>query len=66
MKTEIGKNDWDQTFGVASKNIGNPEGSFAKNSVHIGDHLTLLHAKGLVPPSLEKLCDEIIKFGSRD
>lgn len=64
LKSEIGQSDWDKTFGKATKELGDPEGSFAKNPLHIGHHLDLLHAKNKLPPSLEKLSSEIIRFVS--
>jgi putative ATP-dependent endonuclease of the OLD family len=64
FRSEVGEAEWDKTFGEASKGLGNPEGSYAKNPVHIGDHLQLLHAKGSVPQTLIKLCDEILRFAA--
>lgn len=64
LRAEIGTLDWDKTFGAANKGLGNPEGSYAKNPVHIGDHIELLSKSGLVPQTLIKLCDELSKFAA--
>jgi predicted ATP-dependent endonuclease of OLD family len=64
LKTEIGAAVWDQTYGEATKGLGNPEGSYLKNPVHIGDHIDVLKTKGHTPASLERLCAEIIKFAA--
>lgn len=64
LKTEVGQADWDQTFGEATKGLGSPQGSFAKNPVHIGDHVQILLARGKTPPSLDKLCKEIMRFST--
>jgi putative ATP-dependent endonuclease of OLD family len=64
LKTEVGQADWGRTFGEATKALGNPEGSFAKNPVHIGDHVEILHKKGKIPQSLDKLCKEIMRFST--
>ena len=62
LKTEVGATVWDQTFGQATKDLGNPEGSYIKNPVHISDHLDLLKKEGHTPASLDRLCTEIIRF----
>lgn len=64
LKTEMGATVWDQTFGEATKGLGNPEGSYLKNPVHIGDHIDMLKAKGHTPASLDRLCAEIIRFAA--
>ena len=64
LKTEIGAAVWDQTYGEATKGLGNPEGSYLKNPVHIGDHIDVMKTKGHTPASLERLCVEIIKFAA--
>jgi hypothetical protein len=64
LKAEIGAPVWDQTFGQATGGLGNPEGSYMKNPIHIGDHLDLLKAGNHVPASLDRLCTEIIRFAS--
>ena len=64
VRAEIGKSVWDKAYGAATRGLGNPDGSFAKNITHIGDHLTLLHADNVAIPTLDKLCDEIIRFAS--
>jgi len=63
-EAEIGAAVWDQTYGEATKGLGNPEGSYLKNPVHIGDHIDVLKTKGHTPASLERLCVEIIKFAA--
>lgn len=64
LKIEVGAPAWDQTFGQATKGLGNPEGSYIKNPVHIGDHLDLLKEANLMPASLDRLCSEIIHFAA--
>jgi len=64
LKSEVDAAVWDTTFGQATKGLGNPEGSYMKNPVHIGDHLDLLKEGGQVPASLDRLCAEIIRFAS--
>lgn len=64
LKTEISANVWDRTFGRASRELGNPEGSYAKNPVHIGEHLELLVSEGVTPASLDQACRRIIAFAA--
>ena len=64
LKAEVGATVWDQTFGQATSGIGNPEGSYMKNPVHIGDHLSLLKVGSHIPASLDRLCTEIIRFAA--
>jgi putative ATP-dependent endonuclease of OLD family len=64
LKMEVGQNDWDQSFGEATKGLGNPEGSYAKNPLHIGNHLEILQSKGKAPQAIEKLCQELIRFAA--
>jgi hypothetical protein len=64
LKTEVGATVWDQTFGQATTGLGDPEGSYIKNPVHIGDHLDLLKEQGHTPASLDRLCTEIIRFAA--
>ena len=62
LMTDIGSTVWNQTFSEATKELGNPEGSYMKNPVHIGNHLEVLKEKGYVPASLDRLCQELIRF----
>lgn len=64
LRTEVGVTVWDRTFGQATTGLGNPEGSYIKNPVHIGDHLDLLKEQGHTPASLDRLCAEIIRFAA--
>lgn len=64
LKAEVDAADWDKAFGQATKSLGSPEGSYIKNPMHIADHVELLQKAGHVPPSLDRLCAEIIKFAS--
>ncbi|HLZ52520.1 MAG TPA: AAA family ATPase [Candidatus Acidoferrum sp.] len=64
LKSEVDPTVWDQTFGEATKTLGNPEGSYIKNPVHIGDHVRLLKEEGHPPSSLDRLCAEIIRFAA--
>jgi putative ATP-dependent endonuclease of the OLD family len=64
LKSEIGTQAWDRTFGVANRELGNPEGSYAKNPVHIGEHLEILAAEGVTPASLDQVCRQIITFAT--
>ena len=64
LKSEVGQQEWDASFGQATKGLGSPEGSFAKNPVRIGDHVALLHGAGKIPPSLDRLCKEVIRFAA--
>lgn len=62
LRAEVDKTIWDETFGAATKELGSPEGSFAKNPIHVGTHLSLLAAKHTVPSSLEDLTKAVLKF----
>lgn len=62
LKSDVGAAVWDQTFGEATRGLGNPTGTYAKNPIHIGDHLEILQQKGHIPASLDRLCEEIIQF----
>lgn len=64
LKAEVDPAVWDQAFGQATRGLGNPEGSYIKNAVHIGDHLQILRERRHPPPTLERLCTEIIRFAS--
>jgi hypothetical protein len=64
LKAEVGSGAWDTTFGEATKSLGNAEGSYLKNPVHIGDHLEALQGKGHTLASLDRLCAEIIGFAA--
>lgn len=64
LKADIGQQLWDQTFGEASKGLGSPHGSYAKNPMHIGDHVAALYARNAVPQSLVRLCTEILTFAA--
>ena len=64
LKTEVGATVWDQTFGQATTGLGNPEGSYIKNPLHIGDHLDLLKKEGHTASSLDRLCTEILRFAA--
>jgi hypothetical protein len=64
LRAEVGQPDWDRAYSEATQGLGNPEGSFGKNLVHIGNHLEILHAKDKVPQSLDKLCTEIMRFAA--
>jgi putative ATP-dependent endonuclease of OLD family len=60
LKTEVGAALWEPAYSAATKGLGNPEGSFAKNTVHIGEHLALLRAKNAKLPTLDRICSTII------
>lgn len=62
LKAEVGSETWDPAYSAATKGLGNPEGSFAKNTVHIADHLALLRAKGTKLPTLDRICKTIIEM----
>jgi energy-coupling factor transporter ATP-binding protein EcfA2 len=64
LKNEVGVALWDQTYGEATKGLGNPQGSYMKNFIHIADHLDLLKKKGNTLASLDRLCEKIIGFAS--
>ena len=59
---EIKQGIWDQTYSTATKGLGGPAGSYGKNTMHIGNHLTLLKKNGIDIPSLTRLCDLIVDF----
>jgi putative ATP-dependent endonuclease of OLD family len=60
LKAEVGPAVWDPSYTAATKGLGNPEGSFAKNTVHIGEHLALLKAKNVIIPTLDRICSTIM------
>lgn len=60
LKAEVGATVWDPAYSAATKGLGNPEGSFAKNTVHIGEHLALLKAKRAKIPTLDRICSTIM------
>jgi len=62
LKAEVGQTAWDTAFGKASKGLGNPPGSYAKNPILIGDHLALLHAQRVPIPTLDALAQKILDF----
>jgi predicted ATPase len=62
LKAEVGAAVWDPAYTAATKGLGNPEGSFTKNTVHIGDHLALLLAKSAKLPTLDRICKTIIEM----
>lgn len=62
LKGEAGSAVWDSTYSAATKGLGNPEGSFQKNTVHIGEHLSILKGKGVKLPTLDRLCSTILDF----
>jgi len=64
LKAEVGATLWEQTFTEATNGLGNPEGSYIKNPIHIGDHLNKLKEKGHTPASVERLCTEILLFAA--
>ena len=66
LRTEVGQTDWNEAFGEATKGLGNPEGSFAKNPVHIGAHLEKLNERGKTPVSLDRLCRELMRFSAEN
>lgn len=59
---DVPREKWDVTYGAATKCLGNPEGSYKKNILHIGHQLVGLYNCGIAPACLEKLCDSIIAF----
>jgi predicted ATP-dependent endonuclease of OLD family len=61
-RDEVGAADWDRAFGRATKNLGDPTGSYAKNPIHIGKHIEILWNEGKEPPSLERLGREMLRF----
>ncbi|WP_315810828.1 ATP-dependent nuclease [Bradyrhizobium sp. SZCCHNR3107] len=60
LKEEVGATVWDTSYSAATKGLGNPSGSFVKNTVHIGDHLAILREKGVKIPTLDRLCASIL------
>jgi len=60
LKSEVGAVIWEPAYSAATKGLGNPEGSFAKNTIHIGDHLALLKAKNAKLQTLDRICETII------
>ena len=64
LKAEVGDTLWEQTFTEATNGLGNPEGSYIKNPIHIGDHLNNLKEKDHTPASVERLCTEILRFAA--
>ena len=62
VRRDVEQQIWDKTYGIATKNLGNPEGNYTKNITHIGDHMSLLKEKGISLVSLEKTCLNIMIF----
>jgi hypothetical protein len=60
LKAEVGAAIWEPAYSAATMGLGNPEGSFAKNTVHIGEHLALLKAKKAPIPTLDRICSTIM------
>jgi predicted ATP-dependent endonuclease of OLD family len=60
LKEEVGAALWDSSYSAATKGLGNPSGSFVKNTVHIGDHLAILRENGVKIPTLDRLCAAIL------
>ncbi|UWU78310.1 AAA family ATPase [Bradyrhizobium huanghuaihaiense] len=60
LKQEAGATLWDSSYSAATRGLGNPSGSFTKNTVHIGDHLAILRSKGAKIPTLDRLCAAIL------
>jgi hypothetical protein len=65
LKAEVTPQVWDRTFGLANRELGNPKGSYAKNPVHIGEHLEILAGEGINPVSLDQVCRNIIAFADK-
>ncbi len=61
FKSEVDNGAWDKAYGLASKYLGNPSGSFAKNPVHIGALLANLYDMDIEIPSLQKLCEKLLE-----
>lgn len=65
LRAEVDKGIWDSTFGKVSKGLGNPDGGFAKNPIHIAHHVELLMQEKAIPKSLDALCGHLLKFCAR-
>lgn len=64
LKGSVDQAIWDKCYGEATKGLGNPEGSFAKNTLHIGHHLSAIKSAGAELTALDEVCDAIIALGS--
>ena len=64
LRSDVGDVVWNKTYAEATKGLGSPDGSYQKNPIHIGDHLELLKMAQVVPRSLERLCDQIVRFAA--
>jgi hypothetical protein len=62
LKDEVGAAIWEPAYTEATKGLGNPQGSFGKNTVHIGDHLAILKNKNVKLSTLDKICQTILEF----
>lgn len=62
LKVEVGSAVWDPAYTSATKGLGNPEGSFAKNTIHIAEHLALLKAHNANLPTLDRICNAVIEL----
>lgn len=60
LKQEVGAALWDTSYSAATEGLGNPSGSFVKNTIHIGDHLAILREKGAKMPTLDRPCAAIL------
>lgn len=61
IKQDAGEPSWTEAGNYASAECG-MAGDLNKNARHVGARLAWLWEKGVKPPSLEALCDQVISF----
>jgi energy-coupling factor transporter ATP-binding protein EcfA2 len=64
LKSDVDTTLWNRCYSDATKGLGDPEGSYAKNTLHIAHHLTSMKAAGAQIKTLDMLCDAIIAWGA--
>lgn len=63
LRVDVGDAVWDKLHNEANALFGNPKG-FGKNAMHVGARLAIAHEQGIKLPTLDQLCDQILKFSS--
>lgn len=64
LKSKADNGLWDKCYTDATKGLGNPEGSYAKNILHIGHHLSAMRDGGAEFADLDDVCGAIIALGN--
>ena len=64
LRSEISDQDWERTKRIAGSDLDSSVRE--KNAIRIGNHIDVLYKENLIPPSLTKLVNEIVRFISSD